>query len=190
MIFPEIQLHKLKPDLPAWDPAYFILPRKPSAVAVLFFVSENKKTSVLFIRRSSKVSSHKGQIGFPGGRIDDGDLKPRDTALRETLEEIGLEPSLVHVLGALDPVPAIDGTPVFPLVCVTNATADGLTINTEEVAEIYMIPLPLVLESNRQKFSFNMFGCWRNSYLYDCGQISVWGLSAEILNQASFQTNR
>ena len=187
MIFPEIQLKKLKPDPDAWDPVCFVAQRKPSAVAVLFFVNEHKKTNILFIRRSTHVSSHKGQIGFPGGRLEAGDVRPSDTALREAFEEIGLDPAHVTVLGALDPHPALDGTLVFPIVCVTNTSVEALRINSEEVAEIYMIPLELVLESNRQKFSFNMFGCWRQSYLYDCGPIAVWGLSAEILGVAGFQ---
>ncbi len=188
-MFSEIKLDQLKPDPPTWDSVYFMSACKPSAVVILFFINENKQTTLLFIKRSTTVSSHRGQIGFPGGRLEVGDLRPRDTALREAHEEVGLDLSRVRVLGAVDPLPALDGSMVIPIVAVTNTPVEDLRLNYAEVAEIYMIPLDLVLESNRREFGFNMFGCWRKSYLYDCGQISVWGLSAEILKLANFQAS-
>jgi 8-oxo-dGTP pyrophosphatase MutT (NUDIX family) len=187
VIFSEIKLEQLKPDPPTWDSVYFMAPRKPSAVAIVFFINECNETNVLFIRRSTSVSSHRGQIGFPGGRLEVGDQRPRDTALREAQEEVGLDLKRVRVLGGIEPLPALDGTLVFPIVAVTDTPVPELRLNSAEVAEIYMIPVELVLESNRREFSFNMFGFWRKSYLYDCGPISVWGLSAEILRLAKFQ---
>jgi 8-oxo-dGTP pyrophosphatase MutT (NUDIX family) len=182
-----LDLGQIKPDPAAWDPAYLLVERKPCAVAVVIFICDGKNPHVLFIRRGTNLSSHKGQIGFPGGRVELGDLRPRDTALRETWEEVGLDPASVKVLGGISPVVALDGASVFPIVGVTSVSFSDLRVNTDEVDGIFMVPLEKVLSTNCQTFSFNMFGIWRQSFLYDCGSISVWGLSAEILAKADFK---
>jgi 8-oxo-dGTP pyrophosphatase MutT (NUDIX family) len=178
----------IKPDLQAWDPVYFSLPRKPSAVAVILFDDGQSDVSVLFIRRSTRLTSHRGQIGFPGGRLEAGDASPRDTALRETFEEIGLNPSKVEVLGRGDPTPALDGSLVHPIVVRTSASINELTINPGEVSEVFLVPLDMLFSTRKKKFKFNLFGCWRASFLYDCGSILVWGLSAEILAKLGIES--
>jgi 8-oxo-dGTP pyrophosphatase MutT (NUDIX family) len=182
-----IKTEHLKLDLPAWDPVYFSLPRKPSAVAVIIFNADSSEPNVLFIRRSTRLGSHRGQIGFPGGRLEAGDENPRDTALREAAEEIGLSPEDVTVLGAVDPIPSLDGSLVYPIIGYTEASAKELKMSPNEVSDIYMVPVKLLVSENRRKFAFNLFGCWRRSFLYDCGAISIWGLSAEILSKADLQ---
>ena len=184
---PRVDTEHLRPDPESWDPVYFLAPRKPSAVAGIIFVSDLDGPHVLLTRRSTRLTSHKGQIGFPGGRLEAGDQRPRDTALREAAEEVGLDPARVKVIGGVDPIPALDGSLVYPVVGVTDAVIEDLTINPAEVAGIYMIPLEKLMKGNRKRFSFNLFGCWRHSFLYDCGAISVWGLSAEILAKADLR---
>jgi coenzyme A diphosphatase NUDT7 len=182
-----IATEHLKPDLKNWDPVYFSLVRKPSAVAVIIFDADSDNPQVLFIRRSTRLGSHRGQIGFPGGRLEAGDRNPRETALREAAEEVGLRPELVTVLGGVDPIPALDGSLVYPIIGITEATRNGLQMNLSEVSDIYMVPLKFLASENQRKFEFNLFGCWRRSFLYDCGAISVWGLSAEILAKADLK---
>jgi 8-oxo-dGTP pyrophosphatase MutT (NUDIX family) len=177
----DFKFDRLKPDPAAWDPVYFSVARKPSAVAVIVFVADRARPKMLLIRRSTRLSSHKGQIGFPGGRLEAGDSSPRDTALRETYEEVGLDPSAVKVIGSVDPVPALDGSLVYPVVATTEVLAEDLNANPAEVSEIFMVPTDYFVSGNRRKFRFNLFGCWRHSFLYECGSVSVWGLSAEIL---------
>ena len=183
----QFKIVQLKPDLIEWDPVYYSVQRKPSAVALLIFSNCDQEPHVLLIRRSTRLSSHKGQIGFPGGRLELGDSRPRDTALRETAEEVGLDPALVSVLGGLDPIPALDGSLVYPIIGTTSASVDDLRINPIEVDAIFLIPLSCFTSQNLKKFGFNLFGCWRRSFLYDCGSMSVWGLSAEILAKADLQ---
>lgn len=183
----QIKIDQLKPDLTAWDPVYYSLSRKPSAVAVILFDQMDDEPHVLLIRRSTRLSSHKGQIGFPGGRLEAGDSSPRETALRETAEEVGLDPALVKILGGVDPIPALDGSLVYPIVGITQASIESLKINPAEVAGVFLVPLSSLSSQNRKRFGFNLFGCWRRSFLYDCGTISVWGLSAEILSKADLR---
>lgn len=182
-------IHELKPVPAMWDPVFFTLKLRPSAVLVLFVEKQDTpghsdSTEVLFIRRSTRVGSHRGQIGFPGGRLEQGDLHPGITALRETQEELGLNPETIQLMGMLPSVPALDGSLVFPI-CGRIASIDcHLKPNRLEVQEVLGVSADKISVSNQQKFSFNMFGCWRDSFLYDCGAFKVWGLSAEILAKA------
>ena len=177
----------LNSDPKVWDPIYFALPRKPSAVAVLLFGLDTPSPQLLLIRRSTRLRSHRGQIGFPGGRIEDGDVSPVDTALREAAEEIGINRQSVKPIGSIEPIPAIDGSLVYPIVAETTASPEDLTVNKTEVESLHFVPLELLMANKRKKFAFNLFGCWRHSFLYDCGALSVWGLSAEILAKINFK---
>jgi len=183
----ELKFDCSNPDPKDWDPIYFAMPRKPSAVAVVVFGRETSSPKVLLIRRSTKLRSHRGQIGFPGGRIEHGDQSPQDTALREAFEEVGLDRQLVKVLGGIEPIPAIDGSLVYPVIAETNCSIEDLKVNPTEVESLHLIPLEKLTAGNRRKFLFNLFGCWRHSFLYDCGPLSIWGLSAEILARVNFQ---
>jgi coenzyme A diphosphatase NUDT7 len=182
-----IETEHLKPDLVTWDPVDFSLPRKPSAVAVIIFDNESEDPNILFIRRSTRLGSHRGQIGFPGGRLELGDENPRATALREAAEEVNLRPEEVNVLGATDPVLALDGSLVYPIIGYTKSACQNLQARPTEVSEIHLVPIRFLTSEKQHKFEFNLFGCWRRSFLYDCGSISVWGLSAEILAKANLR---
>ena len=184
---PDLSFNRLSPDPKLWDPVYYSITRKPSAVAVLIFEGIAQSPQVLLIRRSTKLRSHKGQIGFPGGRLEAGDESPRQTALREASEEIGIDSASVKIVGSIDPIPAIDGSLVYPVVGVTSSDIRDLKINNAEVDGIHMIPVEHLMANNRQKFRFNLFGCWRHSFFYDCGTVSIWGLSAEILAKLNLE---
>ena len=184
-----VNIQELPPVPSRWDSVYFSAERKPSAVALVFLNEKATKSpaKILLIRRSTRVGSHKGQIGFPGGRIELNDVNPAATALRETFEEVGLEPDHVTVKGMLPPLVSIDGSLVFPVLAVADFESVTLQANPQEVQAIHLIPWSLVAEGQKQKFSFNLFGCWRDSFLYDCGEITIWGLSAEILSRAALK---
>jgi 8-oxo-dGTP pyrophosphatase MutT (NUDIX family) len=176
-----------KSDSSRWDPICFSLPRRPSAVAVIIFGLETSIPKVLLIRRSTRLRSHRGQIGFPGGRVDDQDQSPEDTALREAFEEVGLPRRTVTVLGSIDPISSLDGSLVYPVIASTSATVEQLKINDAEVETVHLVPIISLTAGNRKKFSFNLFGCWRHSFLYDWDSLSIWGLSAEILAKVNFK---
>ena len=75
--------------------------KQPSAVLVLIGGTEAHPLLVL-TRRAWHLRSHTGEVSFPGGRFEDGDRDLQATALRETQEEIGLDPSAVEIVGELD----------------------------------------------------------------------------------------
>lgn len=183
-----LSLNQITPAPDTWDPVFCLGPKKPSAVLILFVTPDHDsgEAKVLLIRRSTRVGSHKGQIGFPGGRIESGDGSPSVTALRETEEELGINRALIAVQGVLPSTPALDGSLVVPVIGVIAESQCEVRPNPVEVQSVHSVSWQLLAQGNRLKFSFNMFGCWRDSFLYDCRDITVWGLSAEILSRAAF----
>src|SRR6202011_4567122 len=77
-----------------------VRPIRPAAV--LIPIVDRPEPTVLLTERTTELSSHAGQIAFPGGKIDPGDESPLAAALREAREEIGLDRRLVHPIGYLD----------------------------------------------------------------------------------------
>jgi 8-oxo-dGTP pyrophosphatase MutT (NUDIX family) len=143
---------------------------------------------IVFTRRSTLVRTHKGQIGFPGGRREEADLSPVVTALRETEEEIGLIPAAVEVLGMLPPMPSLDRRPVIPIVGFSQVDLATLASNADEVAELFALPWPLFTTMAMQNLRFNVFGRWRETPYFPASGYHVWGLTAWILKTAALRS--
>ena len=79
---------------------------RPAAVLVLAF-PDGDDACVVLIRRSTLVGSHRGEFAFPGGALDPGET-PRQAALREAYEEIGVVPASIEIVGELDAIVARD----------------------------------------------------------------------------------
>ena len=116
----------------------------PSAVLVLADPGADG-TPLLFIRRSLLVSTHRGQIAFPGGGVEPGDGGPAGTALREASEEVGVDPARVEVLGLLPPMhTATSGRRLDPVLALSTGQ-QALRTDHFEVAELFWIPLEQLL---------------------------------------------
>lgn len=146
-------------DLPA-------LLLRESAVLVPLFLREGRP-HLLFTRRPPTLKSHGGQISFPGGVREQGDLTPLHTALRETKEELGIAPELVEVLGMLDEIPTITRYRILPFVGVIPGELRYLP-SAEEIEEIIEAPLSELEERAPRFFYF--------------GRHLVWGATARILH--------
>ncbi len=107
--------------------------------AVLVAVLLEPEPCLILTKRTNHLSTHSGQIAFAGGGMDAGE-SPVQAALREAHEEIGLEPSLVQVLGLLDDVWTPAGFHVTPVLGVVSSQA-VLTPNPAEVAQVLYVPL-------------------------------------------------
>jgi 8-oxo-dGTP pyrophosphatase MutT (NUDIX family) len=163
-------------------PAREALANRNNAAAVLVPLFErDHEMHVIFIRRSDEVASHRGQVAFPGGRVDAVDNTLIDTALREAHEEVGLHPTLVEVLGPLPLMNAMaSGISVAPFVGVFPGDAK-LEAERREVAEIFDVPLRALRDMQyRGDYEWNNNG--RNSkfpaILY--GGQTIWGLTLRI----------
>ena len=153
---------------------------RPAAVlAPLFW--KNNDIHILLTIRSEKLKHHSGQVSFPGGSFDESDVTIRQAAIRETQEEIGIDPSYIEVVGYLDDVETNSGFYVTPFVGIIK---DGfsLKINEDEVAEVFSVPLSFFCEEkNCQKRSALYKGKTVNYYVYEYNSYVIWGVTAEII---------
>jgi 8-oxo-dGTP pyrophosphatase MutT (NUDIX family) len=108
--------------------------------AVLVPIVVGSDPSVLLTQRTSHLSSHPGQIAFPGGRIDPQDRDEADAALREAWEEVGLDRRFVTVLGNLPVYATGSAYSVTPVVALVQP-GFSLRLNSGEVAEAFQVPL-------------------------------------------------
>jgi 8-oxo-dGTP pyrophosphatase MutT (NUDIX family) len=115
--------------------------KKAAAVLVPLMLRNGAALEVLYTRRSDRLVSHPGQVAFPGGRFDRRDSDLLAAALRETHEEVGIEPHRVRVLGTF-PGRRTNATDiaVTPFVGVIEGDPD-LRPDPKEVAEIFSVPL-------------------------------------------------
>lgn len=112
---------------------------KRAAVACLITEDETGQPAFVLTRRSSKLSSHKGQWALPGGRLDPGETVVQ-AALREVEEEVGVAVPEAEVLGTLDDYVTRSGYCITPVVAWLGGGV-SFTLNPDEVQELYLIPL-------------------------------------------------
>lgn len=137
---------------------------------------------LLLTKRTDTVEHHKGQISFPGGRqeIDDPDLLT--TALRETYEEIGLDPALVQVWGRLDEIDTVvSGFAITPFVGLIPPP-QALNLNPLEIAELVTVPLAIFLDPANLRVETRMrAGQPHEIYYYTHPPHVIWGATARII---------
>jgi 8-oxo-dGTP pyrophosphatase MutT (NUDIX family) len=136
---------------------------------------------VLLTQRTPDLRSHSGQVAFPGGKIDPGDVSPRAAALREAHEEIGLDEHFVEPIGYLDLYLTFSGFRILPLVARVDP-GYRLTINPGEVADAFEVPLDFLMEpNNHQHLKRDWKGIERQYYAMPFGERYIWGVTAGIL---------
>jgi 8-oxo-dGTP pyrophosphatase MutT (NUDIX family) len=159
----------------------FFAGKAPRAAAVLVPVVAREEPTVLLTRRTEALSSHKGQIAFPGGRVDASDPSALATALRETEEEIGLAPRHVEPLGYLDAYQTGTGYRVTPVVGLVRPPFD-LVPNPAEVDAVFEVPLAfLMTPANHQRHEREIAGRVRRFAAMPYGEHYIWGATAGIL---------
>jgi 8-oxo-dGTP pyrophosphatase MutT (NUDIX family) len=153
-----------------------------SAAVLVPILRQEDGWRLLFTRRTETVQSHKGQVSFPGGTAEPGDLSPEDTALREAFEEIGLLARDVTILGRLAHLATVSNFLITPILA-RIPWPYAFHLSVEEVSHIFTIPLtwladpahweerPRILPSGKQENVVHY-------QPYD-GEI-LWGISARI----------
>ncbi len=149
---------------------------------VLVPVTDNAGTpEILFTLRSSNLSTHRGQVAFPGGKRDSTDPSIAYTALREAHEEIGLPPEQVELIAPLSQVVSRYGIVVTPYVGIMPAD-HPLHPNPDEIESIFRVPVEFFLEDRRERTDKLPF--LENTYHVPCyrwEKYQIWGLSAVVL---------
>lgn len=152
--------------------------------AVLVPVIESIRGAELILtKRASHLKHHPGQISFPGGKRDAGDINLEATALREAQEEIGLEAENVEILGKIPCHETVTGFTVTP---VLGLIRDEFVPNPElgEVAEVFRVPLAHVLNPDKYLIQGRQWrGVVRNYYVVPFGPYYIWGATARILRR-------
>jgi 8-oxo-dGTP pyrophosphatase MutT (NUDIX family) len=153
---------------------------RPAAVLVPI-VNRPEGLAVLFTQRSADLPDHAGQISFPGGRVEPGDVDVDGAALRETEEEIGLRRERVTILGRLADYETVTGYRVTPVVGWVEPPFEVIP-DPVEVADVFEVPLAFLLEPANQKRHFRMLGDIRRDYFaIPFGDRYIWGATAAML---------
>lgn len=136
---------------------------------------------VVLTKRSSQLKHHPGQVSFPGGKVEAEDGTPEAAALRESHEEIGLDPGAVRILGRLPAHETVTGFAVTPVL----ALIEGPFVprpEAGEVAEVFDVPLAHALDPAAYAIERRRWlGQWRRYYALPWGPYYIWGATARIL---------
>jgi 8-oxo-dGTP pyrophosphatase MutT (NUDIX family) len=154
-------------------------PVRPAAV--LIPVVDRSDPTVLLTQRSPHLSSHAGQISFPGGKIDATDESPLDAALREAEEEVGLAREFVEPVGYLDLYGTAFGFRILPTVAKVKP-GFTLKINESEVVDAFEVPLAFLMNPENHEIHTKEFrGLERSYYAMPFAERYIWGATAGIL---------
>ncbi|MBE3561210.1 MAG: CoA pyrophosphatase [Ktedonobacteraceae bacterium] len=159
-------------------------PDTRSAAVLIPLFEQKGELSLAFIRRAATLRAHGGEIAFPGGSREKGDLSPAMTALREAQEEIGLEPARAEILGLLPPVfTVVSNFLITPVVAFLPRGLGRVNLQTSEVAELIVAPFHALADpaiARTEQWQRN--GLPHTVYFYDYGQYCIWGATGRILN--------
>jgi 8-oxo-dGTP pyrophosphatase MutT (NUDIX family) len=152
---------------------------RQAAVLVPLYV-ENGELWTLLTKRAETLPHHRGQIAFPGGGHEIGE-DPWDAALRETQEELGVEPAQVIRIGELDEASTPSGFQIVPCVGAVPFPLET-SINEAEIAEVFAVPLLAFTDfSMVEDRLVRIDGVERTIRVYHLGKRQVWGLTARIV---------
>ena len=173
-----------------WTPELLDEPRfsqrAPVHASVLVpLVMRDSGLTVLLTERTANLSSHSGQVAFPGGKADPEDRDAIETALREAQEEVGLERGLVQVLGSLPIYTTGSAFLVTPVVALVQPS-HVVTANPFEVADVFEVPLSFLMDpANHRRHSLEWAGSQRQwlsmPYVDTKAERFIWGATAGML---------
>jgi 8-oxo-dGTP pyrophosphatase MutT (NUDIX family) len=171
--------------------------------SVLIPIIQNSggKLQILFEKRAATLRGQPGEICFPGGRFEEADLSAWETAKRETVEELGVDPDSVHFLGELDYIITPSRRIIYPFAAYIE-NMQACCPNPDEVEDIYLIDLEELKSVQPEfhhvtlraepsaDFPFHLIPngaeyAWRNGQVtqpfFQINDLVIWGLTARIL---------
>ena len=179
---------------PPWEPeirgeARFVDRATAHAAVLIALIEREDGLQLILTERAERLTSHSGQIAFPGGKVDAEDESPVHTAMREAQEEIGLDRRHVEVLGSLPSYLTGSAYLVTPVVALVDP-ACCLCPNPDEVADVFEVPLQFLMNpANHERHALHWEGSRREWYAMpyrhhgEQGEVEryIWGATAGML---------
>lgn len=154
--------------------------RPDASVLVPLVPGDSQELCLLLTTRAKHMNSHAGEVAFPGGKWDLEDSSLLHTSLRESNEELGIEPEVVNVLGQLDQITAKSGIRVSAFVGIILEPF-SLKINPDEIEQTFLVPLQFFIDTDPEfrevKFQDK---CWSIPH-YHFNEHHIWGMTAMII---------
>jgi 8-oxo-dGTP pyrophosphatase MutT (NUDIX family) len=174
---------------PAWEPEIWAEPRftnrQTAQAAVLVPIVMRERPTILLTERTAHLTTHSGQVAFPGGKRDDTDIDAADTALREAHEEIGLERHLAEVIGQMPTYKTGTMFIITPVVALVRPDY-RLVLNEFEVADAFEVPLDFLMDpAHHRRHAIEFSGVRREwfsiPYPDEPKERFIWGATAAML---------
>ena len=187
----EMDFTRITRDPHDYDPAYVSTLREAGVLAPI--MDRPSGLSVLLTQRTAHLSNHAGQISFPGGRRELTDPDLAATALRESYEEIGLEPTRVQMLGKLSTIVIRSGFRVTPFVGIIDPAGFHAKADPREVAEVFEAPLSFFLDPKNFTEEERDYGTglrrfhvalYEGRYIWGATAAMLWTLQAKLSKAA------
>ncbi|HZJ96121.1 MAG TPA: CoA pyrophosphatase [Thiopseudomonas sp.] len=161
-----------------YQPRALQLPQDSCEAAVLMPLTRAENPELILTLRAQTLSTHGGEVAFPGGRRDPEDQDLIRTALRETHEEVGVTPDLVEVIGPLSEVVSRHGVKVTPYVGFVPEAYE-YQANADEIESIFSVPLEF-FASDPREITHRIDYLGRTWYVpsYHFAGYKIWGLTA------------
>lgn len=174
---------------PAWEPEVWaerkFAEREPAQASVLVGVVMRGKPTLILTERTTHLSTHSGQVAFPGGKRDPTDRDAAHTALREAQEEVGLDPAHVEVIGTMPTYTTGTRFIITPVVALVEPS-HRITPNPHEVADAFEVPLEFLMNpAHHHRHHIVADGIRRDwfsmPYMDGATERFVWGATAGML---------
>jgi len=151
------------------------------AAVLMPVIARHPDVTMLLTQRTPHLSSHAGQIAFPGGKIDATDEGPAAAAIREANEEIGLDPAKVATIGYLAPYLTRTGYRIIPVLGRVEPD-HRLVLNAHEVDDVFEVPLAFLMSpANHFRKTRELLGAPRFVYEMPFEGRYIWGITAGII---------
>jgi 8-oxo-dGTP pyrophosphatase MutT (NUDIX family) len=153
---------------------------RPAAVLVLVW-DRPEGAAIVLTKRASHLQHHPGQIAFPGGKVEAADSGPKESALREAREEIGLPIDRARVIGLLPAHETVTGFSVTPV--LAHLTGEFAPVaEAGEVDEVFTVPFGYLADAANYRIESRLWrGQMRRYYAVPYGPYYIWGATARIL---------
>ena len=179
------QLRMAPPGRPTQMPHTEPPPREAGVLMLLY--PKNGALHFVLTCRTERLGNHSGQISFPGGRREPSDVDLAATALRETDEELGVNPDHIEVLGQLTPLYVPPSHFLMQPIVAYTQHAPNFTPNPNEVAEVIEAPLSVLLDEATKgaqlRALISQNGKQQLTPHYRIADHTVWGATAMVLSE-------